>query len=398
VRRQASLGILFLVVFVDLLGFGMVIPVMPIYAEHLGASEAATGWLSTGYSLMQFVFAPVWGRLSDRIGRRPVLLLSIAMTAVAFLLYGVAASFALLLVSRLFAGAATANIAIAQAYVADVTPPEGRARGMGMIGAAFGLGFVFGPAVGALLAGWSLSAPGFAAAALSAVNLVGAYFLLPEPAQHVAATRTRGRFQALIDELRKPGIRRILAIYLVVTLAFSAMEATYAFLAQRHFGLTDRQVGWLFAYIGVIVVAVQGGLIGPLTRAFGEKRLLVAGTLLQGAALAALPFAHGVGGLLAASAPLAFGSGMSNPSMMSLLSRFSRAEDQGGTLGIGQSASALGRIIGPLAGTTSFAAWHAAPYVGGAVLMAGAAAVASTVSAPRDADGGPARGAAGHAS
>lgn len=392
-KRQASLGILFLVVFVDLLGFGMVIPVMPIYAEHLGASEAATGWLSTGYSLMQFVFAPVWGRLSDRVGRRPVLLVSIAMTAVAFLLYGLAATFAVLLVSRLFAGAATANIAIAQAYVADVTPPEGRAKGMGMIGAAFGLGFVFGPAVGGILAGYSLSAPGLAAAALSFVNLVAAFFLLPEPAQHVTATRSRGRFEALVAELRKPGIRRVLFIYFVVTMAFSMMEATYAFLAQRHFGLAERQVGWVFAYIGVIVVLVQGGLIGPLTRRFGEKRLLVVGTLLQGVALAALPFADGVAGLLLATAPLAFGSGIATPSTMSLLSRYSRAEDQGGTLGIGQSASALGRIVGPLAGTTSFSAWNAAPYLGGAALMGMGAAVAATVTVPKN-DEGPRRAAA----
>jgi MFS family permease len=383
VKRQASLGILFLVVFVDLLGFGMVIPVMPIYAEHLGASEAATGWLSTGYSLMQFVFAPIWGRLSDRVGRRPVLLVSIAMTAVAFLLYGVAASFAVLLVSRLFAGAATANIAIAQAYVADVTTPEGRAKGMGMIGAAFGLGFVFGPAVGGLLAAHSLSTPGFVAAALSLVNLVGAFFLLPEPAQHAAVARPRGRFEALFAELRKPGIRKLLVVFFVVTLAFSAMEATYAFLAQRHYGLDAKHVGWVFAYIGVIVVLVQGGLIGPLTRRYGEKKLLVAGTVLQGVSLAALPFATGLPGLLLATAPLALGSGLSSPSLSSLLSKFSRAEDQGGTLGIGQSASALGRIFGPLSGTTSFSAWHAAPYLGGAVLMGLGAAVAATVDVPR---------------
>jgi len=382
VKRQASLGILFLVVFVDLLGFGMVIPVMPIYAEHLGASEAATGWLSTGYSLMQFVFAPIWGRLSDRVGRRPVLLVSIAMTAVAFLLYGVAASFAVLLVSRLFAGAATANIAIAQAYVADVTTPAGRAKGMGMIGAAFGLGFVFGPAVGGLLAAHSLSTPGFVAAALSLVNLAGAFFLLPEPAQHAAATRQRGRFEALFSELRKPGIRKLLVVFFVVTLAFSAMEATYAFLTQRHYGLDAKHVGWVFAYIGVIVVLVQGGLIGPLTRRFGEKKLLVAGAVLQAVSLAALPFAAGIPGLLLATAPLALGSGLSSPSLSSLLSKFSRAEDQGGTLGIGQSASALGRIFGPLSGTTSFSAWHAAPYLGGAVLMGLGAAVAATVDVP----------------
>jgi len=393
VKRQASLGILFLVVFVDLLGFGMVIPVMPIYAEHLGASEAATGWLSTGYSLMQFVFAPIWGRLSDRVGRRPVLLVSIAMTAVAFLLYGVAASFAVLLVSRLFAGAATANIAIAQAYVADVTTPEGRAKGMGMIGAAFGLGFVFGPAVGGVLAAHSLSTPGFVAAALSLVNLVGAFFLLPEPAQHAAVARQRGRFEALFAELRKPGIRKLLVVFFVVTLAFSAMEATYAFLTQRHYGLDARHVGWVFAYIGVIVVLVQGGLIGPLTRRYGEKKLLVAGAVLQAVSLAALPFAAGIPGLLLATAPLALGSGLSSPSLSSLLSRFSRAEDQGGTLGIGQSASALGRIFGPLAGTTSFSAWHAAPYLGGAVLMGLGAAVASTVDVPRIDGATPARAA-----
>jgi MFS family permease len=391
VKRQASLGILFLVVFVDLLGFGMVIPVMPIYAEHLGASEAATGWLSTGYSLMQFVFAPIWGRLSDRVGRRPMLLLSIAMTAVAFLLYGLAASFTVLLVSRLFAGAATANIAIAQAYVADVTTPEGRAKGMGMIGAAFGLGFVFGPAVGGLLAAHSLSTPGFVAAALSLVNLVGAFFLLPEPAQHAAAARKRGRFEALLAELRKPGIRKLLVIFFVVTLAFSAMEATYAFLAQRHYGLDAKHVGWVFAYIGVIVVLVQGGLIGPLTRRFGEKKLLVAGAVLQAFSLASLPFATGTPGLLLATAPLALGSGLTSPSLSSLLSKFSRAEDQGGTLGIGQSASALGRIFGPLSGTTSFSAWHAAPYLGGAVLMGLGAAVAATVAIPPIGDAKPAR-------
>jgi predicted MFS family arabinose efflux permease len=304
------------------------------------------------------------------------------MTALAFLLYGAAASFAVLLVSRLFAGAATANIAIAQAYVADVTTPEGRAKGMGMIGAAFGLGFVFGPAVGGLLTQYSLSAPGMAAAALSVANLVGAYFLLPEPAQHVTAVRQRGRFEALLAEVRKPGIRKLLVVYFVVIFAFSAMEATYAFLTQRHYGLSPKHVGYVFAYIGVIVVLVQGGLIGPLTRRFGEKRLLVAGALLQAGALAALPFAAGIPGLLLATAPLALGSGLTSPSLTSLLSKFSRAEDQGGTLGIGQSASALGRIVGPLTGTTLFAAWHAAPYLGGAALMGIGAAVAATILVP----------------
>jgi len=379
VKNRSALGVLFLVVFVDLLGFGMVIPVMPLYAERLGASAAWTGLLSTGYSAMQFLFAPIWGRLSDRVGRRPVLLLSIAMTGVAFVLYGLATTFPLLLLSRLFAGAATANIAIAQAYVADVTPPEGRAKGMGMIGAAFGLGFVLGPAIGGFLSKWGLEVAPFAAAGLSALNLAAGWVLLVEPAHRLAPGR-EGRIQALLEELRKPGIRRMLFIFFLVTMAFSAMEATYAFLAAERFGLDERGVSWLFAYIGVIVVIVQGGLIGPLTRRLGEKRVLIAGLALQALGLAALPEVVGVGGLLAASAPLALGAGLANPALMALLSRTSREDDQGGTMGLGQSASAIGRIVGPEAGTWTYSrVAPAVPYLGGAAIMALAALVGATL-------------------
>jgi predicted MFS family arabinose efflux permease len=383
VKNRSALGILFVVVFVDLLGFGMVIPVMPLYAERLGASELWTGLLSTGYSAMQFVFAPIWGRLSDRIGRRPVLLASIAMTALAFLLYGLAGSFAILLLSRLFAGAATANIAIARAFVADVTPPEGRAKGMGIIGAAFGLGFVLGPAIGGVLSHRSLALPGFAAAALAALNGVAAFFVLPEPEQRtVREEAARSRFAAFFSEMGRPGIRRVILIYFLTVLAFSAMESTYAFLSRRRYGIDEAHVSWLFAYIGVIVVIVQGGLIGRLTRIFGEKRLLVAGLVLQAVALAALPFAGSVAGLMLATAPLAVGSGLSQPALSSLLSRLAREQDQGGTLGIGESAAAFGRIIGPEAGTWTFGRWSmAVPYLGGAALMAVAALVGTTVRA-----------------
>jgi DHA1 family tetracycline resistance protein-like MFS transporter len=404
-RSRSALGILFLVVFVDLLGFGMVIPVMALYAKHLGAPEASTGWLSTGFSLMQLGFAPVWGVLSDRVGRRPVLLASIAMTALSFLGYALAPTFGWLLLSRLFAGAATANIAIAQAYVADVTTPEGRAKGMGVIGAAFGLGFVFGPAIGAWLSGYSLAWPGLAAAGLSAVNLVGAWLLLPEPAtRSQAGAELKHRLGALLDALTRPGIRRLLAIFFLITLAFSAMEATYAFLAEAYYGLDHRGVMLSFLVIGVLVVIVQGGLIGPLTRALGERRLLVAGAALQAGAFLWLPFAHGwfpagvhLPGWLSpgfvelalASAPLAIGSGLTAPALSALLSTLSRAEAQGGTLGIGQSASALGRVLGPISGTTSYAfappGSHAWPYLGGAALMAASALVGLTIRSRTDA-------------
>ncbi|HET6436880.1 MAG TPA: MFS transporter [Anaeromyxobacter sp.] len=379
-RRRSALAILFVIVFVDLLGFGMVIPVMALYAQQLGASIAATGLLSTGYSLMQFVFAPIWGRLSDRVGRRPVLLVSIFGTAAAFLVYGLAGSFAVLLASRLFAGAATANIAIARAYVADVTTPQDRARGMGLIGAAFGLGFVLGPVAGGFLSHLSLAAPGLAAAALAALNGLAALFVLPEPVRHSARAPGRQRFAAFFREMGLPGIRRVVLIYFITVLAFSAMENTYAFLATRRYGIDKAHVNFLFAYIGVLVVLVQGLLIGRLTRRFGEVALLVAGTILQAIALAALPFGGSTAGLWVATAPLAIGSGLSQPSLSSLLSRLARTDEQGGTLGLGESAAAFGRILGPEAGTFTFGRWaQAFPYLAGGALMVVAAGIGSTL-------------------
>ena len=384
--KNRSLAVLFVIVFIDMLGFGMVIPVMALYAEWLGASETWTGLLSAGYSAAQFFFAPVWGRLSDRVGRRPVLLVSIGMTSVAFLMYALAGSFLVLLASRLFAGAATANIAIAQAYVADVTAPEDRARGMGVLGAAFGMGFVLGPALGGLLSASSISLPGFVAAGLAALNGFAAYLVLPEPLQRSAAGGRAGaaRLGALSEELKRKGVRRLLAIYLITSLAFSAMESTYAFLANKRYGLGVAHVSWVFAYIGVIVAVVQGGLVGPLSRRLGESRLLWLGLGLQAAALVALPNAGGLAGLLAASAPLAVGNGLAYPAMSALLSRQARAEDQGGTLGLGQSAAAVGRILGPEAGTYTFAQFSMAfPYLGGAVLMLAAAVMGATLRVPR---------------
>jgi predicted MFS family arabinose efflux permease len=257
---------------------------------------------------------------------------------------------------------------------------------MGIIGAAFGLGFVLGPAIGSALSQVSLAAPGFAAAALAAANGVAAWFILPEPEhREVRAAAVQNRFTAFFREMGRPGIRRLIAIYFLSVLAFSAMEATYAFLVKGRYELSDRAVGLLFAYIGVIVVVVQGGLIGRLTRRFGEKALLVVGLVLQVVGLGALPYADGLAGLLGATAPLAIGSGLSQPSLSSLLSRFARADEQGGTLGIGESAAAFGRIIGPEAGTWTFGRWFPAfPYLAGAALMALAAAIGATVRPARD--------------
>jgi len=389
VNRRA-LSILLLIVFIDLLGFGMVIPVMPRYAAELGAPTAWIGLLLTGYSAMQFVFAPIWGRLSDRIGRRPVLLVSVAMTAVGFVGYAVAPTFGWLLASRLFAGAATANLAIARAYVADVTTPETRAKGMGMIGASFGVGFILGPAIASWLSHYSLAAPGWAAAALSTVNLVAAWFILPEPESRKAAVH-RPRLEALTEELKRPAIRRLLLTSLIAIMAFSALEATFALYANDVFLLDQRHVGYVFAFIGVIAVIVQGGLIGRLTRRFGEQRLLVIGLALQGITMLLMPLAGSLGTLLLVLAPMSVGQALTNPSLSAMLSRMARKDDQGGTMGIGESASALGRIVGPESGTFSY--HHvstAAPYVGGGLLMLVATAVALTLRRAQPEDEAPA--------
>jgi len=386
---RRALGVLFLVVFVDLLGFGMVIPTMPLYARHFGVSEAVTGLLSASYSAMQLIFAPIWGRLSDRYGRRPMLLGSIAMTAVGFLGYALAPSFEWLLVSRLFAGAATANLAIARAYVADVTPPEERAGGMAIIGISFGLGFILGPAMGGLLSSrYSLAAPGYAAAALATANLVAAWFILREPESHTQASH-RPRFAALFEELKRPGIRGLLLVAFLSILAFSALENTFAFLAADAFDIQEHDVSYVFVYIGVVAVLVQGGLVRPLVRRFGERKLLIVGLALQAVTFVALPYARTVTGMLLVLAPMSLGTGLTQPTLSALLSKLARKEDQGGTMGLGESASAFGRIIGPIFGTTSYTMAMAFPYVAGGVLMAIAAAVAASLRPGPDVEDGP---------
>jgi predicted MFS family arabinose efflux permease len=254
---------------------------------------------------------------------------------------------------------------------------------MGLIGAAFGLGFVLGPALGGLLSSVSLAAPGYAAAGLAALNGAAAFFVLPEPRARILSER-RARFTAVLEELRRPGIRRLILIYLLSILAFSGMEATFSLVAAHRYGLDQAHVNGVFVFIGVVVTVVQGGLIGPLTRRFGEQPLLVAGLLLQVVGLAAVPYAGNMAGLLGACLPLAFGSGLSTPALSALLSRSARDEDQGGTLGIGQSAAALGRIAGPISATSAYDQfWFAAPYLGGAALMLVTAAVGYTLRRPR---------------
>lgn len=373
---QPRLAVIFLTVAVDLIGFGIVIPLLPLYAQQLGAGGLEIGFLFASYSLMQFLFAPLWGRLSDRIGRRPVLLVSIAGNAVGFLLFAVAQGYWWLVLARVVSGICTANLPVANAYIADITTPEQRARGMGLMGAAFGIGFVIGPFLGGELAAFGYSAPPFFAAGLAALNWVSAFVFVREslPVERRAKDGRRGPFAERLDVLRKvPHLAGLLGLVAMQIGAFSLMEVSFVLFAERRLGFGAQQAGRVFAYIGVVMVIVQGGLIGPLVRRLGERRVALLGLAALAAGLALIPLTPPGGwpALLVFSAFIALGSGLTTPSLSSILSRSAPHDVQGIALGLSHSTSALARVLGPPVGGLLFD-WGGenAPFGGGAALMA----------------------------
>lgn len=360
--RRAML-VLFLTVFLDLLGFGIVIPILQLYALTLHATDVETGVLLAIYSMMQLLFAPVWGRLSDRVGRRPVLLLSIFGSCASQLGYALSPSFGFLVLSRALAGVCGANIPAAQAYVADITDERSRAGALGVLGAAFGLGFVIGPVVGGELGHVSARLPFFAASALAALNFVLAFLLLREPrsASQRAHAAVLSR-AALRRVLGQPRLRRLLVLFLLVTFGFSNMEGIFALFCARRFGYDQQQVGRLFTLVGVVMVVIQGGVVRKLAPRWGERRLVFLGIGLMGLGLCVMAAAHAVPPLLCGLVLLAAGSGLHSPSLSSLISRTAGAQ-QGSVLGVSQSLGALGRILGPLSATSVFRLGTSVPYL-----------------------------------
>jgi MFS transporter, DHA1 family, tetracycline resistance protein len=369
---------LFLIVFVDLVGFGLVIPLLPFYALRFTASPQQVTLLLAVYSLMQLFTAPLWGRLSDRVGRRPILIVSMAASALAYLWMGSATALWMLFAARGFAGASAGNIAAAQAYIADITTPEQRAKGMGVIGAAFGFGFIIGPALGGLLAGSDpasadIETPAWVAAGLSLIALCGVAVLLPEslPAGRRGGGPSRRRLGALLGVLRRPVLAPLILIFFLVILAFAGMESTFALWATEQFGWGPRQVGYIFTYVGVLSAILQGGLIGRLAQHFGEARLLLCGLALIGCGLLILPVAHNVGILVVGVSGLALGLGLAQPSLNSLISRRAGLEEQGEVLGVSQSVGSLSRVVGPAAAGFFFAEFgRNAAFFWGAALVA----------------------------
>jgi len=371
--------IMLLVVFTDLVGFGVVIPLLPFYGEHFGASPLTVTILLCTFSGCQLVAAPLWGRLSDRIGRRPIVLISTATSVAAYAWLASSDALWMLFATRALQGVSAGNISVAQAYIADITTPENRAKGMGLMGAALGLGFIVGPAIGGQLAGGDPNAltvalPAYAAAGFSALALVLAIVMLKEslPVERRAEARRHrpGRIAQIREALGRPDLRRLMVLFFTTTFAFAGMESTFALWALARFDWGPRQVGELFAMVGVVLVLIQGGLIGRLTKRFGEARMLRAGTITIGVGLALLAAALTPAVGIAACCLLSLGMGMAQPSTTSLISREASAIEQGGILGVNQSVGSLARMLGPpVAGIAFTLGGPSAPYVVGAALM-----------------------------
>ena len=401
-QRNPSLGVIFLTVVIDLLGFGLVMPFLTLQArDAFGVDAGTAALLGACYSGMQFLFMPVWGRLSDRIGRRPVMIMSICFSALTMAALGVALAWSdtilWLFVARALSGSATANIGTASAYIADITAPEDRVKGMGLIGLAFGLGFLIGPGVGGLLATYEINGRHgpwacFAAAALSAINLVWALTSLPEslPAERRArgANGTdAGAHGRSLSPLRTEALRKLLSTRgighasltnFLIILAFSGLEITYAMYAADAFALTNQQVGLFFVFMGLIGALVQGVFVRRVSGKVRETSLARAGLLFMLVGFCGFVLAPraGLSGLLAVSGLVAIGNGLTQPAISAYISRLADPTRQGETLSANQSMSSLARVFGPLLGGYLYALGPSWPFVSCALLDALALVVA----------------------
>ena len=353
---RSPLIVIFTTVFIDLIGFGIVIPVLPYYAEGtvFNATPRMVGLLFASYSIMQLIFSPVLGRLSDKYGRRPVLLLSIIGTGIGFLVLGFAKTLFMLFLGRILDGITGGNISTAQAYIADITTEENRAKGMGLIGAAFGLGFILGPALGGILSQWGIHVPFLFAAVLCFANALLLYFRLPEtvtpdhPTKSLAATRS---FRNVLNSLKQPRLSFVLIIYFLFIVAFSIMTTAFSLYTMFRFGYDAQHTGYLFAYVGLIAVIIQGGLIGRLVKRFGELPLVIFGALCFAISLFAVPFvgpaAGGLAALLVGGGVFSMGNSLATPALTSLASKSVGPAEQGVVLGVTQSVASLARAVGP---------------------------------------------------
>ena len=358
-KNKASLSVIFLTVFIDLMGFGILISILPTFAsKDLGVSDFEIGFLIAIFSLVQFLFNPLLGKISDKFGRRPIILITLLLTASSYIIFSFAGSFLVLLLSRLLAGFGGSNIGVAQAYIADVTSEKDRAKGMGVIGAAFGLGFVFGPLIGGLLSSYSYAFAGFGSAAFSFLAFLFAAFFLPESN---TKRNTENKIKLKLFDwdftkkvLKLPSVSLMMLLFFIIVFSMANIYGTFAILGYKHYNFTDQQNSYLFGILGIVGAIIQGGAIRSLSKMFQDKTLVLSGTIFMMVGLGLLPYGGNFTGVAVIGGVLAIGTGILQPTLLSMISKFSPAEHQGGVLGLNQSFSAFARVLGPLWGGFSF--------------------------------------------
>ncbi|MBG88431.1 MAG: MFS transporter [Verrucomicrobiales bacterium] len=385
--KKPSALIIFLTVFIDLIGFGIVLPLIPLFSDGFGANGFLVGVIMASFSAMQFLFAPLWGRMSDRIGRRPVILIGLCGSTISYAIFAIACGLQgeskelalwVILGSRMLAGVMGANVSVAQAYMADVSPPEKRSKSMGLIGMAFGLGFVFGPFIGALgLAQFGMTGPGWVATGFCGFAFLFAVMKLQESRKPDSdAAPQRPHFQQIKKVLGTPQVGLLIGLFFLATFCFTTFETTLGLLVQNNFGLDKenpqdaKTIGYLFGFAGLVGAMVQGGMIGRLVKKYGEPKLIVMSLVLTGISLAPLPFAKTWTWLLIALGGLAIGSSLTRPPIFGMISMLSPKDEQGATIGVAQSAGSFARIFGPIFAGTCFELRQELPY-----LICGAVAV-----------------------
>jgi DHA1 family tetracycline resistance protein-like MFS transporter len=385
--KKSPLTSILSIVFIDLIGFGMIIPILPLYAQRFQATEWQIGILLASYSFMQFLASPVLGWFSDRYGRKPVLLCSLIGSATGYILMADATSLAMLFLARILAGVAGASVGTATAYIADITPPESRSKRMGLIGAAFGIGFVLGPAIGGLLSQWSVVAPFWFAAFLSIINAVLMWVVLPEPERHAARQRGPGNWKQMFEQAGSWRLGIVMITYFIAIAGFAMVTVIYPQVSHRRFELNQSQISFIFVFLGLIGAAIQGGGIGRLVKRFGDINLAVAGFAIMAVSMMLMPFAGSVPIFLLFTAGLAVGNSLSQPTVNAIASKGASAALQGRVLGVLQSAGSLGRVFGPvLAGfllsgdhTRPATQYGNTPFLAGGVLIAMAFGLATTL-------------------
>ena len=375
--KNKPLASIFLIVFIDLLGFGLILPLLPYYAETFGASDMVIGFLVASYAAAQLIGAPILGRFSDRFGRRPILLLSLLGTLLGFLLLGFANTLWILFAARILDGLTGGNISVAQAYISDVTDARNRAKGLGLIGAAFGLGFIIGPASGGLLSQWGYAVPAFAAAGLVTINLLMVALWLPEslpPEKRETATNKRPavNFSALMKALTRPFTGSLLITRFFFGLAFSIFQTIFSLYALRRFNLDATQTGFILTYVGVLAAIVQGALVGRLSERFRDDVLIFVSVGIMALSLLGWALAPSVIILLIILAPTSFAGGILNTVLSSALTKAVEPQEIGGILGLSASIESATRVIAPSLGGIllgRLGTWS--PGTFGAILLAG---------------------------